>query len=141
MVDKLAETSATRIACHDIRRSHESQKLTSLDDAINIAKEGLWLLRLSVLDGDCDALPAEAANIGVGELGVVTANHLFNVGHFAVSPAILQRRRQNGWCKGCEGLGDPSSMAKDVSCNKGGASASLLMVPYDGMCAVPRETS
>ena len=67
-----------------VRRSHESQQLAGLDDTIDIAEDGLWLLRLSVLDRDRDALPPEAADVGVGELGVVTADHLLNVRHLGV---------------------------------------------------------
>ena len=67
-----------------VRRAHESQQLAGLDNAIDIAEDGLGLLRLPVLDRDCDALPAEAADVGVGELGVVTADHLLNVRHLGV---------------------------------------------------------
>lgn len=74
-----------------LRRSHEGEQLATLDNAINIAQDGLGLLRLTVLDGDCDTLPAEAADVGVGQLGVVAANHLFNVRHLAVTPAIRVR--------------------------------------------------
>jgi hypothetical protein len=75
----------------DLRRSHEGEQLARLDDTVDIAENGLGLLGLAVLDSDSDTLPAEAANVGVGQLCVVAANHLLDVGHFAVTPAILVR--------------------------------------------------
>ena len=43
---------------------------------------------MAVLDSDGDALPAKAADVGVGELGVVTTYHLLNVGHRGVGAAL-----------------------------------------------------
>jgi len=79
-------------ASGDLRRSHEGEQLTRLDDAVNIAKNGLGLLGLAVFDSDSDTLPSKAADVGVGQLGVVAANHLFDVRHFVVTPAIRVRR-------------------------------------------------
>jgi hypothetical protein len=75
----------------DLRRPHEGEQLARLDDTVDIAENGFGLLSLAVLDSDSDTLPAEAANVGVGQLRVVAANHLLDVGHFAVAPAILVR--------------------------------------------------
>ena len=72
----------------DIRWAHQRQQLTSLNDTINIVQDGLWLLCLSILHCDCDALPPKAADVRVGELGIVAANHLFNVRHFAIAAAV-----------------------------------------------------
>jgi hypothetical protein len=82
----------TCVYSEHVRRPHESQQLASLDDAIDIAEDGLWLLRLAIFDGDGDALPAKAADVGVGELGVVTADHLLNVRHLGVGAARSFRR-------------------------------------------------
>lgn len=93
----------------DLRRSHESEQLTSLDDAIDVGEDGLGLLRLTVLDCDCDALPAKAPDVGVGELGVVAPDHLLDVRHLAVSSAIRSRSvavlGQVDWGCKCTGLG------------------------------------
>ena len=88
----------------DLRRSHEREQLARLDDTVDITQDGLGLLGLAVLDSDGDTLPAEAANVGVGQLGVVAANHLFDVGHFVVTPAIWGRSelRRGGWFSGRE---------------------------------------
>jgi hypothetical protein len=75
----------------DLRRSHEGEQLARLYDTVNIAEDSLRLLCLAVLDSDSDTLPAKAANVGVGQLRVVAANHLLDVGHFAVTPAVLGR--------------------------------------------------
>lgn len=74
-----------------LRRSHEGQQLAGLDDTIDVGQNGLGLLRLAVLDGDGDALPAKAADVGVGELGVVAPDHLLDVRHLAVPSAIWSR--------------------------------------------------
>lgn len=76
----------------DIRRAHEGEEFAGLDDAIDVIQDGLGAARLAILDGDSDALPAKAANVGVGELGVVTADHLLDVRHFAVAAAIKRAR-------------------------------------------------
>ena len=80
-----------------LRRAHERKQLACLDNAINIAKDSLRLLRLTVFDRDSDALPAEAADVGVGQLSVVAADHLLNVGHLAVTPPVrVCRKRSRG---------------------------------------------
>lgn len=72
----------------DIRRTHEGEEFAGLDDAIDVIEDGLGASGLAILDGDGDALPAKAADVGVGELGVVTADHLLDVRHLAVAAAI-----------------------------------------------------
>lgn len=86
VIDNMAERKGG-----DLRRSHEREQLARLDDTVDITEDGLGLLGLAVLDSDGDTLPAEAANVGVGQLGVVAANHLFDVGHLVVTPAIWGR--------------------------------------------------
>lgn len=75
----------------DLRRSHEGEQLARLDNTVDIAEDGLWLLRLAVLDGDSDTLPAKAADVCVCQLSIVAADHLLNVGHLVVAPAIRVR--------------------------------------------------
>jgi hypothetical protein len=72
----------------DLRGSHKGEQLARLYDTIDIAEDGLGLLRLAVLDGDSDTLPAKAADVCVCQLSVVAADHLLNVGHLVVAPAI-----------------------------------------------------
>jgi len=66
----------------DSRRSHEGQQFTRLDDAVDIAEDSLWLLRVAILNCDSDTLPAEAPDIFVRQLSVVTtACCVFNIKH------------------------------------------------------------
>jgi hypothetical protein len=75
----------------ELWRPHEGEQLARLDDTFNIAENGLGLLGLAVLYGDGGALPAEVADFGVGQLCVIVTDHLFDIGHFAVTPAVLGR--------------------------------------------------
>ena len=72
----------------DLRRTHKGKQLARLYDTVDIAEDGLGLLRLTVLDGDSDTFPTEAADVCVCQLGVVAADHFFDVRHLVVAPAI-----------------------------------------------------
>lgn len=87
----IATKTINESICCDSRRSHESEQLAGFDDTVDIAEKSLRLLRLAVPDGDGDTLPSEAPDVGVGQLSVVATNHLLDVGHLAVTPAVLVR--------------------------------------------------
>ena len=64
----------------DKRRTHDSHQLSGIDNTADIVENGLVLVSLTVLDCDRDTSPEKAADVVVGELGII-AHHLLDVGH------------------------------------------------------------